>query len=96
MLFTTTVGLSHCLGSHSLLTKSLDANSRKDECFVGGLSEDGVRIMTEDSERAAEALAKLKAQRRGLALQPDVFVVAKLIRRQEVSADSRCAWHVHS
>ncbi|KAI0746771.1 hypothetical protein C8Q80DRAFT_795793 [Daedaleopsis nitida] len=65
------------------------AHTRRDECFIGNLSEEGVRVMQEDSVRAAKALAQLKAKRQGLALQPDVFTAAKLIRRKEINADSR-------
>lgn len=66
-----------------------DAHMRRDEGLVGGLSEDGIKTMQADSVRAAKELAKLKAQRKGLALQPDVFVPAKLIRRKQITADSR-------
>ena len=46
--------------------------------------------MQEDAIRAAKDLAELKAQRQGFALQPDVFTPVKLVRREDVTADSRC------
>ena len=62
---------------------------RRDEGLIGVLSEDGIRAMQADSVRAAKELAVLKAQRKGLALQPDVFIPAKLVKRTKVTADSR-------
>ncbi|RPD65482.1 hypothetical protein L227DRAFT_540273 [Lentinus tigrinus ALCF2SS1-6] len=64
------------------------AHMRRDEGLIGTLSKEGVEVMQADSLRAAEKLAELKAQRKGLALQPDVFVPAKLVRRKQVTADS--------
>ncbi|KAI0746770.1 hypothetical protein C8Q80DRAFT_1105703 [Daedaleopsis nitida] len=65
------------------------ANSKKDECLIGALSEEGVKAMKEDAGRAAKELAKVKAERKGIALQPDLFTQAKLVKRKEVSADTR-------
>jgi len=45
--------------------------------------------MEEDAKRAAKELAKVKEEREGLALQPDVFTRAKLVERKEVSSDTR-------
>ena len=59
--------------------------------MIGKLSEDGVKAMQEDAVRAAKELAKVKEERKGMALQPDVFTQAKLVKRQEVSSDTRCA-----
>lgn len=47
--------------------------------------------MNEDGERAAKELARVKEERKGIALQPDLFTQAKLIKREEVSADTRYA-----
>ena len=69
----------------------IDANGKKDECLIGKLSEDGVNAMREDAVRAAKELAKVKEERKGMALQPDVFTQAKLVKRQEVSSDTRCS-----
>ncbi|KAI0701790.1 hypothetical protein C8Q76DRAFT_242105 [Earliella scabrosa] len=65
------------------------ANSKKDECLIGALSEEGINAMKEDAERAAKELAKIKAERKSMALQPDLFTQAKLVKRKEVSADTR-------
>ncbi|KAH9920934.1 uncharacterized protein B0H18DRAFT_1190512 [Fomitopsis serialis] len=65
------------------------ANSKKDECLIGALSEEGIKAMEEDARRAAKELAKVKEERKGLALQPDVFTRAKLVERKEVSSDTR-------
>ncbi|TFY58429.1 hypothetical protein EVJ58_g6427 [Rhodofomes roseus] len=65
------------------------ANSKKDECLIGALSEEGIKAMEEDAKRAAKELAKVKEERKGLALQPDVFTRAKLVKRKEVSSDTR-------
>ena len=72
-----------------------DANSRKDECLIGSLSEEGIKAMEEDAKRAAKELAKVKEERKGLALQPDVFTQAKLVKRKEVSSDTRYVSHVY-
>ena len=66
-----------------------DANSKKDECLIGALSEEGINAMKEDAARAAKELAKIKAERKSMALQPDLFTQAKLVKRKEVSADTR-------
>ncbi|KAH9893279.1 hypothetical protein C8Q73DRAFT_827907 [Cubamyces lactineus] len=65
------------------------AHGKRDECLIGMLTEEGVRTMEEQAKRAAQELQELKAARSGLALQPDSFVAAKLLRRKDVSADSR-------
>ncbi len=78
--------ICECVSTHATLA---DAHLRRDEGLIGGLSEDAIKVMQADSIRAAKDLAELKAQRKGLALQPDVFVPAKLIRRKSVTADSR-------
>ncbi len=66
-----------------------DANSKRDECFIGVLTEEAVEEMKKDAERAAQALAKVKQARQGLTLQPDNFTRAVLIKRTEVSHDTR-------
>ncbi|KAI0358058.1 hypothetical protein OH77DRAFT_1502602 [Trametes cingulata] len=65
------------------------ANGKRDECLIGMLSEEGIKAMEEDAVRAAKELAKVKAERKGLALQPDLFTQAKLVKRTEVSPDTR-------
>lgn len=45
--------------------------------------------MEGDAKRAAKELAKVKEERKGLALQPDVFTQVKLVERKEVSSDTR-------
>ena len=57
--------------------------------MIGALSKEGVKAMEEDAKRAAHELAKVKEERKGLALQPDVFTQVKLVKRQEVSSDTR-------
>ena len=81
------------LASAELL--EIDANSRKDECLIGSLSEEGIKAMEEDAKRAAKELAKVKEERKGLALQPDVFTQAKLVKRKEVSSDTRYVSHIY-
>ncbi|EIW58264.1 uncharacterized protein TRAVEDRAFT_47429 [Trametes versicolor FP-101664 SS1] len=65
------------------------ANGKRDECLIGMLSDEGIKAMEEDAVRAAEELAKIKAERHGAALQPDVFTLAKLVKRKELSSDTR-------
>ncbi|KAI0630736.1 hypothetical protein C8Q77DRAFT_1062963 [Trametes polyzona] len=65
------------------------AHGRRDECLVGVLNAEGIKAMEEDAKRAARELQELKEARVGLALQPDVFTAAKLVRRTSVTADSR-------
>ncbi|KAI0630568.1 hypothetical protein C8Q77DRAFT_1133937 [Trametes polyzona] len=65
------------------------ANGKRDGCLIGKLSEDGVKAMEEDAQRATKEMAKVKAERKGFALQPDLFTQAKLIKRKEVSSDTR-------
>ncbi|KAI0819144.1 hypothetical protein BC628DRAFT_1404234 [Trametes gibbosa] len=65
------------------------ANGKRDECLVGQLSEAGIESMQQDAVRAAKELAKVKAERKGLALQPDSFTLAKLVNKKEVSSDTR-------
>ncbi|KAI0073788.1 hypothetical protein K474DRAFT_1602723 [Panus rudis PR-1116 ss-1] len=66
-----------------------DANSRRDESLVGALNKDGIRVMEKEAIRARKELAKIKAERKGLSLQPDLFTPAKLVKRKEVSGDTR-------
>lgn len=73
----------------SILTDLSDANGKRDECLIGMLSDEGIKAMEEDAARAAEELAKIKAERHGAALQPDVFTLAKLVNRKELSSDTR-------
>ncbi|KAI9062568.1 hypothetical protein FKP32DRAFT_806572 [Trametes sanguinea] len=65
------------------------AHGKRDECLIGTLTPEGIAAMERDAKRAAKELEVLKATRKGLALQPDVFIAAKLVRRKNVSADSR-------
>ncbi|CDO68387.1 hypothetical protein BN946_scf184815.g34 [Trametes cinnabarina] len=65
------------------------AHGKRDECLIGILTLEGIEAIVRDAKRAAEELEELKASRQGLALQPDVFIAAKLIRRKDISADSR-------
>ncbi|OJT14472.1 Nitrate reductase [NADH] 1 [Trametes pubescens] len=65
------------------------ANGKRDECLIGMLSDEGIKAMEEDAVRAAKELAKIKAERHGAALQPDVFTLAKLVARKELSSDTR-------
>ncbi|KAL1944973.1 hypothetical protein VTO73DRAFT_2593 [Trametes versicolor] len=65
------------------------ANGKRDECLIGMLSDEGIKAMEEDAVRAAKELAKIKAERHGAALQPDVFTLAKLVNRKELSSDTR-------
>ncbi|KAI0831873.1 hypothetical protein BC628DRAFT_1310601 [Trametes gibbosa] len=65
------------------------AHGKRDECLIGVLSAEGIKTMEEDADRAEKELRSLKEVRRGLALQPDGFTSAKLVRRTDVSADSR-------
>lgn len=83
----------------TFLTALSDANGRRDECLIGMLSDEGIKAMEEDAVRAAEELAKIKAERHGAALQPDVFTLAKLVKRKELSSDTRYVidpfdWHL--
>ncbi len=73
----------------TVLTDSSDANGKRDECLIGMLSDEGIKAMEEDAVRAAKELAKIKAERHGAALQPDVFTLAKLVARKELSSDTR-------
>lgn len=45
--------------------------------------------MEQDAKRAAEVLNRVKEERKGLILQPDSFVRATLVKRTEVSRDTR-------
>lgn len=67
----------------------LDANSKRDECLIGVLSEDAVEEMKKDAERAEKALAQLKEERKDFVLQPDALIKARLVKREEVSHDTR-------
>ncbi|KAI0761830.1 hypothetical protein BD413DRAFT_485296 [Trametes elegans] len=62
------------------------AHSKRDECLIGLLTEEGIQAIAEDSARAARELQQLKNVREDLALQPDVFTAAKLVKRKDVSA----------
>lgn len=73
----------------TILTALLDANGKRDECLIGMLSDEGIKAMEEDAVRAAKELAKIKSERHGAALQPDVFTLAKLVTRKELSSDTR-------
>ncbi|KAI9058596.1 hypothetical protein FKP32DRAFT_1761423 [Trametes sanguinea] len=61
---------------------------RKD-FLIGKLSEGDIKRMQDDCARAADELAKLKEERKGLSLQPDLGTVAKLVKRTEVSSTLR-------
>lgn len=67
----------------------VDANSRRDECLIGTLSKEGMEAIERDAERAAKVLKKVKEERKGLALQPDVYMPAKLVKRVEKNDDTR-------
>ncbi|KAJ3533482.1 hypothetical protein NM688_g7276 [Phlebia brevispora] len=67
----------------------LDANSKRDECYIGVLSNEAVGEMKKDAMRAADALAKVKKEREDFALQPDLFTSATLVKKTEVSEDTR-------
>lgn len=71
-----------------------DANSKRDECFIGVLTDEAIKEMEKDSQRAAESFAQVKEARKGLTLQPDSFTHAILIRKTIVSNDTRCAEHL--
>lgn len=45
--------------------------------------------MEEDAKRAAEAMANIKKDRKDDTLQPDSFTRATLVKRKEVSKDTR-------
>ncbi|KAI0369801.1 hypothetical protein BV20DRAFT_996285 [Pilatotrama ljubarskyi] len=64
------------------------AHGKRDECLIGELTEAGIKAMEEDAVRAAQELKELKEARKGLALQPDSFTAAKLVKRKPVCADS--------
>ncbi len=66
-----------------------DAHSKRDECFIGTLTDEAVEEMNKDAQRAAEALAKVKEERKGLTLQPDNFTRATLVKKTVVSHDTR-------
>lgn len=65
------------------------ANSQRDKLLIGKLSEDGVKALQEDAKRAAANQAKLKKEREGMALTPFSYSAATLVRKHEVSADTR-------
>ncbi|CDO69334.1 hypothetical protein BN946_scf184746.g15 [Trametes cinnabarina] len=60
------------------------ANGKRDECLIGILSSDGIQAMKQDALRAMKELQRVKAERQGFALQPDLFTRAKLVRREEI------------
>lgn len=57
--------------------------------MIGVLSDEGLKTMEKDAERAAKVLAKIKEERKDFALQPDVFVAARLVKRKELNKDTR-------
>lgn len=65
------------------------ANSKRDECLIGVLSDEAVEEMKKDAVRAEEELKKIKEERKGLSLQPDLFMRGILVERKEVSHDTR-------
>lgn len=57
-----------------------------------------MKVIEKDAERAAKVLAEMKEKRKDFALQPDVFVAAKLLKREEKTSDTRfvnCHLHLH-
>lgn len=65
------------------------ANSKRDECLIGELTKEAMKVIEKDAERAAKVLAEMKEKRKDFALQPDVFVAAKLLKREEKTSDTR-------
>ncbi|PCH32962.1 hypothetical protein WOLCODRAFT_147072 [Wolfiporia cocos MD-104 SS10] len=65
------------------------ANSKRDECFIGVLSKEGMDAMRKDAERVSKELAKLKEERKDYALQPDSYIAVKLVKRKEITHDTR-------
>ncbi|EIN07313.1 hypothetical protein PUNSTDRAFT_121467 [Punctularia strigosozonata HHB-11173 SS5] len=65
------------------------ADSKRDECYIGVLTEAGAKAMKEDAKRAAKELKELKEGRKGLALMPDTFCPVILKNRQVLNADTR-------
>lgn len=57
--------------------------------MIGVLSDEAVTEMEQDAKRAAEVLNRVKEERKGLILQPDSFVRATLVKKTEVSHDTR-------
>ncbi|GJE93762.1 molybdopterin binding oxidoreductase [Phanerochaete sordida] len=65
------------------------ANQKRDETLIGVLADDAIEEMEKDAVRAEKELAKLKEERKGLSLQPDLFMRGVLVERKEVSHDTR-------
>lgn len=53
------------------------------------LSDEAVEEMEKDAKRAAEALAKVKKERKNAAMQPDSYTRATLVKKNDVSGDTR-------
>lgn len=66
-----------------------DANSKRDECLIGSLTETAVEEMEQDAKRAEEVLAKVKKAREGFTLQPDCFTRVTLLKKKAISKDTR-------
>ena len=71
------------------LPSILDANSKREECFIGSLTEEAVKEMEQDAKRAEKALAKIKKEREGFTLQPDMYTRAILVKKKAISKDTR-------
>lgn len=89
--FTTTVSVQRLTFSTTTHVPigSTVAHGKRDECLLGVLSAEAIKVMEQDAARAAKELQELKEARKGLALQPDAFTAAQLVKRADISHDSR-------
>lgn len=65
------------------------ANKKRDECYIGVLTKKGVELMREDAKRATEARSKESKERDEYALKKHSWCPVTLVKRSELSHDTR-------
>lgn len=65
------------------------ANSKRDECLVGALDDEGIAQMQEDAKRTTKERAESEKARAEFALKKHTWSAATLVKRQELSHDTR-------
>jgi len=65
------------------------ANGKRDECYLGRLSEKGVEVMKKDAERAEKDRQKEDSERKEFALQEHYWAPTKLEKVDTISRDTK-------
>ncbi|KAJ9118108.1 hypothetical protein QFC22_004007 [Naganishia vaughanmartiniae] len=65
------------------------ANSQRDKLLIGRVSDKGIKALQDDAKRAKKADEAVKKERAAFAMNPFRFVSATLVKKKEMSKDTR-------